>query len=83
MTDEIECLDCEGTGEIMPENWYTFKVTAKCGDCNGTGWRAPTDDEISNMAEDAYTRQFDGEPPLSASERAEMQAKRDAQWGVK
>jgi hypothetical protein len=35
------------------------------------------------MAEDAYTRQFDGEPPMSFTERAEMQAKRDAQWGVK
>ncbi len=83
MIDEIECTACEGTGEVMPENWYTFKVAFTCKDCNGAGWRAPTQDELDNMAEDAYTRQFEGEPPMSQRERDESQARREAQWGVK
>ncbi len=56
---------------------------APCPACEGNGYRAPTADELDNMAEAAYDRQFEGEPPLSARERDEMQAKRDAQWGVK
>jgi hypothetical protein len=80
---EIECAECEGTGKIMPQNWYTFKVARTCLDCKGTGYRAPTANELDNAAEAAYQRQFEGEPPMSQRERDEMQARRDAQWGVK
>lgn len=73
---EIECPDCEGHGyDIFPE--------VDCDACLGKGWRAPTADELDNAAEAAYERQLEGEPPMSFSERAEMQAKRDAQWGAK
>jgi DnaJ-class molecular chaperone len=84
-TDEIECTDCDGHGWIakrLPKVGGGLHEV-NCEFCNGTGWRAPTPDELDNMAEDAYTSQFEGEPPLSQRERDEMQAKRDAQWGVK
>lgn len=68
MSDEIECPDCEGHG---------------CEVCNFTGWREPTEAEADALAEAAYDRQFEGEPPMSFAERVEMQAKRDAQWGVR
>lgn len=78
---EIECTDCEGYG------WQSKRGPVNClGDCpacDGSGLRAPTTDELDNAAEAAYTRQFEGEPPMSARERDEMQAKRDAQWGVR
>jgi hypothetical protein len=82
-TDEIECRDCDGNGERIC-NW-TFqnrlhRTVEQCTACNGHGWRDPTPDELDSMAEDAYQRQFEGEPPISQRERDEMQAKRDAQW---
>ncbi len=81
---EIECTDCEGHGEVMQQNGtFGFQYIESCTACKGTGWRAPTQDELDNAAEAAYQRQFEGEPPMSFTERAEMQAKRDAQWGVK
>ena len=83
---EIECIDCDGNG-WTPKVWFYGRrktITEEtCFDCNGTGFRAPTADELDNMAEAAYQRQFEGEPPMSFTERAEMQAKRDAQWAVK
>jgi len=41
------------------------------------------DDCRSREGRREYQRQFEGEPPMSARERDEMQAKRDARWGVK
>lgn len=35
-------------------------------------WRTMTADEYYNACEDAYTAQFEGEPPLSAQERHEI-----------
>lgn len=80
---EIECLDCNGEGNIWNNADTTSGQRVDCEACKGTGCRAPTQDELDNMAEDAYQRQFEGEPPLSQRERDEMQAKRDAQWGVR
>lgn len=85
MDDEIECRDCNGNGEKLI-NW-TFqnrrhRTVEQCPKCNGHGWRAPTQDELDDMASDAYDRQFEGEPPLSASERDEVQRKREKQWGA-
>jgi DnaJ-class molecular chaperone len=84
MSDEIECPECVGTGSAQSpcDGPPTFGFVS-CPACNGTGWREPTQDEADSMAEDAYQRQFEGEPPMSFAERCEMQAKRDAQWGVK
>ena len=76
---EIECLECQGHGAVL----IAIDDAVTCPACNGEGLRAPTQDELDNAAEDAYQRQFEGEPPMSFSERAEIQAKRDAQWGVK
>lgn len=74
-----ECGGRGCTGAIPIE----VQVRQECEACEGTGFRAPTADELDNAAEVAYQRQFEGEPPLSQRERDEMQAKRDAQWGVK
>lgn len=68
MTDEIECPNCEGHG---------------CEACNFTGWSEPTAEEDEALAEAAYDRQFEGEPPLSFRELTEQQAKREADWGVR
>lgn len=43
----------------------------------------PSIEEDANRAADAYSDICESEPPMSFSERTEMQAKRDAQWGVK
>lgn len=80
---ETECDECNGEGMIWNNADPTSGQGYECEKCNGTGWREMTDDEIADAAESAYERQFEGEPPMSFSERAEMQAKRDAQWGVK
>lgn len=71
--NEIECAECEGQGQIDvnkddrgPSFWPDCKA------CNGTGLRAPTPDELDSMAEAAYDRQFEGEPPISMAERHEM-----------
>ena len=81
---QIECLDCEGQGQIdIYKDHRGPNLWPDCKACGGTGLRAPTQDEIDNEADAAYQRQFEGEPPLSARERDEMQANRDAQWGVK
>jgi len=77
---EIECSECCGNGQTIGKNSGEDII---CPQCKGVGWRAPTADEIEQMASDAYDRQFEGEPPMSFAERTEMQAKRDAQWGVK
>lgn len=77
--DEIECAECCGNGQTFGKNIGEDII---CPHCKGKGWRAPTADEADAMAEAAYDRQFEGEPPLTFAERVEMQAKRDAQWGV-
>jgi hypothetical protein len=81
---EIECAECEGRGWIAKRvpslGRGVHEVT--CEHCNGHGYRAPAADELDNMAEAAYQRQFEGEPPMSQRERDEMQARMDAQWGV-
>ena len=80
MSVEIECPNCKGEGFIRHNQW-PFGPT--CTDCAGIGWRAMTDDEASDAAESALSDACEGEPPMSFSERTEMNAKRDAQWGVK
>jgi hypothetical protein len=78
---EIECAECEGYGSLT--NREPTNILGDCTHCGGTGYRAPTADELDNMAEAAYARQFEGEPPMPQRERDEMQARRDAQRGVK
>ena len=69
ITDEIECRDCKGHGTRLSPG--QLDDSAPCPDCNGTGWRLPTQDEYDSLAEAAYERSLDGEPPLSAQERHE------------
>lgn len=81
---EIECLDCGGEGCIdVNKNDAGPHTWPDCKACKGTGVRALTQDEVDDAVDAAYSRQFEGEPPMSARERDEMQAKRDAQWGVR
>ena len=84
--NEIECRDCDGNGERLL-NW-TFqnrrhRTVEQCPACNGHGWRAPTDDESAEIAENAFSDMCEGEPPLSFAEKSAAQAKREAQWGVR
>lgn len=93
MTDEIECRDCDGEGSVehrFLSNYVSPQaecppdpVRVECEACNGKGWREPTEEDADALAEAAYDRQFEGEPPMSFGERTAMQSKRDAQWGVK
>ena len=80
---EIECTDCDGEGRIWNNADPTSGQYVDCDACHGDGWREPTQEELNDMAADAFSDMCEGEPPLSFAERAEMQAKRDAQWGVK
>ena len=81
MTDEIECPDCDGKGQV--DRQHLRPQLIDCDACDGKGWREPTQEELNDMAADAFSDMCEGEPPLSFAERTEMQAKRDAQWGVK
>ncbi|AMU89942.1 hypothetical protein ATM17_12935 [Sphingopyxis macrogoltabida] len=42
-----------------------------CPACDGKGWRAPTDDELANMAERQAEDAASGEPPVSMQEHYE------------
>ena len=79
--DEIECPDCDGFGWITKRE--ATNILGDCLPCKGSGWREPTEVEADALVEAAYDRQFEGEPPMSFAERTEVQAKRDAQWGVR
>lgn len=82
---EIECVQCDGNGWIakrLPRVGGGLHEV-NCIDCSGHGWRLETEDEANDRAADAFSDMCEGEPPMSFSERSEMQAKRDAQWGVK
>ena len=82
---EIECPACDGNG-WLPRRWaFNSRVQLTeedCTECNRTGWRTMTQDEADDAAADAFSDLCEGEPPMTAQERAGMQAKRDAQWGV-
>ena len=82
MIDEIECRDCDGEGRIWNNCDPTSGQSVDCDACGGEGWREPTDEELNDMAADAFSDMCEGEPPLSFAERAAMQAKRDEQWGA-
>lgn len=88
MTDEIECRECDGEGEIEHPHMQGGYVSShaecppdpvmiECEACNGKGWRAPTDDELSGMAESAFSDMCENEPPLT------MQDRHDAAWRQK
>ena len=76
MIDEIECSDCCGNGQTIGPNSGEDII---CPRCVGKGWREPTEAEAGALAEAAYDRQFEGEPPMSFAERNEMQAKLESQ----
>lgn len=69
--DEIECPDCDGTGDIWNNNDPTSGQRVDCDECKGTGWRAPTDEERDDMAANAFSDMCEGEPPITAQERHE------------
>ena len=69
---EIECPECSGEGRIWKSVEPSMRWSVECDACHGTGWRTMTADEYDNACEDAYTAQFEGEPPLSAQERHEI-----------
>lgn len=75
---EIECPQCGGEGEWEHPHLSTppgitaecppDPVMVECEDCNGTGWRAMTSDELDAAAE----RQADdamSEPPITMAEQ--------------
>ena len=75
---EIECPECEGLGFFPP--LVRMGETTECEHCAGTGWRQMTDEEHADACADAYSDMCESEPPMSAAERAAMQAERDDRW---
>lgn len=78
MIDEIECSHCEGMGEWdegpLPAHSAAEEPEYRqviCPDCNGKGWRAPTEDEIAEMAERQAEDRATGEPPVTVQEMYE------------
>jgi hypothetical protein len=41
----------------------------ECAQCDGEGWREPTADEASDMAEAQYHDRNSGEPPMTLREQ--------------
>lgn len=72
---EIECPQCDGWGSTVVKSasgLMTFRTADDhCPACNGTGWRAPTDDELSDMAERQAEDAASGEPPMTVQEMYE------------
>lgn len=72
---EIECRDCHGNG-WLPRRWaFNSRVQfteEDCPHCNGHGWRAPTQEELDDMAADAFSDMCESEPPLSMDERHQI-----------
>ena len=83
MSDQIECRDCDGEGVIWNNADPTSGQSVACEACKGEGWREPTDEESADIAADAWSDMCEGEPPVSFAERCVMNARRDAQFGVK
>ena len=79
---EIECHECEGEGVIWNNADPTSGQSVICDECNGVGWRLETEEEANDRASDAFSDMCESEPPVSFQERCELNAKRDAQWGV-
>lgn len=73
---EIECTECGSTGVAE----YFEGCARPCDACHGEGWRLESDEEANDRAADAFSDMCEGEPPISFSERCEMDAKRDNQW---
>lgn len=83
MADEIECPDCNGHGEVCGVNRNRRSrfvgmddlspddFTVNCHACGGEGWRAPTDDELADMAERQAEDAASGEPPMTVQEMYE------------
>lgn len=81
MIDEIECRDCNGEGEVEHPHLHRYAsivaesppdpVMVECEECGGKGWRAPTDDELSDMAERQAEDAASGEPPMTVQEMYE------------
>lgn len=70
---EIECPDCNGYGHIMRRciSLGPGLHEMTCGACNGHGWRAMTDDEEADAAEEQYRLMMEGDPPMSMQEAYE------------
>lgn len=78
---EIECPDCDGHGAVKNPNLHGFRddpayttpppdpARINCTACDGEGWRAPTDDEIAEMAEAQAEDAASGEPPVTMQEQ--------------
>lgn len=83
MTDQIECPDCDGEGVVKNPNIYGYgfrpdpadttpspePTRINCAACVGEGWRAPTDDELADMAERQAEDAASGEPPVTMQEQ--------------
>ncbi|WP_030538334.1 hypothetical protein [Sphingobium sp. DC-2] len=60
-TPENECPDCDGYGVLSLAH-------SDCEACEGTGWRAMTDDELADAAE-RQAEDAASEPPVTLAEQ--------------
>lgn len=69
MTHDIECTQCDGEGIIWNNADPTSGQSVDCDACHGEGWREPTADEASDMAEAQWHERNSGEPPMTMREQ--------------
>lgn len=70
---DVECSACGGEGEIYwPNSQDPASSIEICPDCNGMGWRAMTEDEEADAAEEQYRLMCEGEAPMSMQEAYEV-----------
>lgn len=69
---DIQCDACDGEGVIWNNNDASSGQGVQCEECKGEGWREATQDELNDMAADAYSDMCESEPPLSMDERRLM-----------
>lgn len=72
-TPEIEYPECDGEGFTMKRlprvGGGLYEVN--CEACNGMGWRAMTEDEEADAAEEQHRLMCEGEAPMSMQEAYE------------
>lgn len=72
MNDLIECPECCGNGQTIGPNGGEDII---CPLCQGEGWRETTQDELDDMAADAFSDMCESEPPITMQEKYEQAAR--------